>query len=115
MHRKNHYLASMAVSAALLLPIGAMATPQPQDDRDHERHEQEEHERRMYDPQYRDYHNWNPQEEAAYRQWLTDRRHDYMEYGQLDSRDQRDYWKWRHREQKRDRHEEHEEREHEHR
>jgi hypothetical protein len=112
MRRKNQCFASMLVSSALLLPVGAMAMPRLQDDRDHERHEQEEHERRVYDPLYRDYHNWTSREEAAFRQWLTDRHHDYVDYGQLDARDQHDYWKWRHREEKREQHEEHEEHEH---
>ena len=57
----------------------------------------------MYDPQYRDYHNWNDQEDRYYRQWLADRNREYVAYDQLDRRDQREYWKWRHKQEKRDR------------
>ena len=114
MHRENRWFASAVVSVALMAPVGLSAIPRPQDDRDHERHEQEEHQGRMYDPQYRDYHNWNDQEDRYYREWLGDRHREFVAYDRLDAREQREYWKWRHKQEKRDRHEEHEEHEHEH-
>ena len=58
-------LAAMCLSAALMSPIAALAMPRPQDD--HERHEQEEREHRVYDPAYKDYHNWDQREDGAYR------------------------------------------------
>jgi len=76
----------MFLSAALVVPIGAMAMPAPQDDR--ERHEQEEHQRRYYDQQNRDYHNWNNQEDRMYREWLSERHYNYVDYDRLDRRDQ---------------------------
>ena len=104
------HLAALCLSAALTTPIAALAMPAPQDD--HERHEQEEHERRTYDQQYRDYHNWDSREDRMYREWLADRHYDYVDYDRLRPEDQRDYWNWRHRQEKRERHEEHEEHEH---
>lgn len=113
MRREQKYVASFFLSAALMAPVGALAVPRPQDE--HERHEQEEHARRQYDPEYRDYHNWDSREDQTYRQWLAGRNREYMDYDRLDTREQREYWKWRHKQQKRDRHEEHEEHEeHEH-
>jgi hypothetical protein len=106
MHRGNRWIASLFVSAALVVPIGAMATPRPQDD--HERQEREEHERRMYDQEHRDYHQWDEHEERMYREWLRQRNFAYIDFDQLTPRDQRAYWHWRHEKQ------EHEEREHEH-
>ncbi len=103
-------VAALLLSTALISPIGALAMPKPQDD--HERHEQEEHARRMYDQEHRDYHNWDSREDRVYRQWLAERNHDYVEYDRLRAEDQRDYWNWRHKQEKRERHEEHEEREH---
>jgi len=54
-----------------------MAAPQD----DHERHEQEEHERReqgrVYDPDHKDYHNWDQRENEVYRHWLDERHEGY--------------------------------------
>jgi hypothetical protein len=110
MRLTDRWIASMFLSAALVVPIGAIAMPTPQDDR--ERQELEEHQRRYYDQQNRDYHNWNNQEDRMYREWLAERRYNYVDYDRLDPRDQQDYWRWRHQQEKRQRHEEHEEHEH---
>lgn len=104
MLRTKQWIASIFVSAALMAPLGAMAMRAPQDD--HERHEQEERERRIYDPYHKDYHNWDRREDDAYRHWLDDRHEAYVDYDHLDHKMQRQYWKWRHE------HEEHEEHEH---
>src|ERR1700747_1340144 len=76
MRREGKYLASFFLSAALLAPVGAMAMPRPQDD--HERHEQEERERRVYDPYHKDYHNWDQREDQAYRHWLEGKQEGYV-------------------------------------
>lgn len=98
------YVASVFLSAALLAPMGAFAMAAPQDD--HERHEQEERERRVYDPYRKDYHNWDEHENGLYRSWLETRHEAYVDYNRLRAKEQREYWKWRHE------HEEHEEHEH---
>ena len=104
MRRGKQWIASIFVSTVLMAPLGAFALPAPQDD--HERHEQEEHERRVYDAEHKDYHNWDRREDEAYRHWLDARHEAYVDYDRLDHKMQREYWKWRHE------HEEHEEREH---
>ena len=104
MHRGNKYVASLFISAALLAPMGAFAMAAPQDD--HERHEQEERERRVYDPYHKDYHNWDQREDGMYRRWLETRHEAYVDYEHLKHKEQRAYWDWRHN------HEEHEEHEH---
>lgn len=106
MHRGNRCLASIFVSAALLTPVGALAIPAPQDD--HERHEQEEHERKVYDEERHEYRQWDQREDGAYRSWLEFKHHAYVDYDRLDHKMKREYWKWRHQ------HEEHEEHEHDH-
>ena len=106
MRREHKFVASLFLSAALMAPLGALAIPRPQDD--HERHEQEERERRVYDPYHKDYHNWDQREDQAYRHWLEEKHESYVEFERLDHKRQDAYWKWRHK------HEEHEEREHEH-
>jgi hypothetical protein len=104
MNRGNKLFASLFVSAALMAPLGAFAMPAPQDD--HERHEEQERERRVYDPYHKDYHNWDQREDAAYRHWLEERHEAYVDYEHLKHRQQESYWNWRHN------HEEHEEHEH---
>jgi hypothetical protein len=104
MRREKKLVASFFLSAALMAPLGAFAVPVPQDDRDHERHEREEH--RIYDPYQRDYHNWDQREDEVYRHWLDGRHEAYVEYSRLKKKQQREYWKWRHE------HQEHEEHEH---
>ncbi len=109
MRRTQQFFASVFLSAALMAPIGAMAILAPQDDHErHEREEREEHERRVYDPDYRDYHNWDAREDETYRHWLEEKHRSYVEYDRLDARRQREYWKWRHRHEEHEEHEEHE-------
>jgi hypothetical protein len=100
MHSGKRYVASIFLTAAFMAPFSAFAAPVPQDD--HERHEQEERERRVYDPYHKDYHNWDRREDEVYRHWLDDRHVAYVDYEHLKHRDQRAYWNWRHE------HEEHE-------
>ena len=104
MRREHKYAASFFLSAAMMVPVGALAMPMPQDD--HERHEQEEREHRVYDPAYKDYHNWDAREDEAYHRWLEEKREAYVDYDRLDHKRQEEYWKWRHK------HAEHEEHEH---
>lgn len=108
MGRKNQYLTSVCLSAALMAPVGALAMRAPQDD--HERHEQEEREHRgkVYDPDARAYRDWGDREDRAYRHWLEERHEAYVAYDRLEEKRQREYWKWRHKHE----HEEHEEHEH---
>ena len=67
MRREPKYMASFFLSAALMAPVGALALPWPQDDR--EGHEQEERECRVYRCT-KDYHNWDAREDEAYQSWL---------------------------------------------
>jgi len=104
MHHKRRVLASLIVSGTMLASVGAMARTVPQDD--HERHEQEEREHRVYDPDRRDYHVWDQREDEVYRHWLEEKHEAYVTYDRLNRKRQREYWKWRHE------HEEHEQHEH---
>jgi hypothetical protein len=103
MRREHNYVASFFLSAALIAPVGALAVPMPQDE--HERHEQEEREHRVYDPANRDYHNWDAREDEAYRRWLEEKHETYVDYDRLNHKRQEEYWKWRHKHAE---HEEHE-------
>lgn len=53
-------------------------------------------ERRMYDRSHKDYHNWNTDEDRAYRQFLSEHHRKYHEFQRMSAKQQREYWKWRH-------------------
>jgi hypothetical protein len=52
----------------------------------------------IYDPEYRDYHRWDGDQDRAYRDYWRERheREPYRDYRRLNEEQQRDYWKWRH-------------------
>ena len=54
--------------------------------------------RRYYDREHKDYHEWNEAENAAYRHWLMEERHEheYRDLNRLKRAEQSEYWRWRH-------------------
>jgi hypothetical protein len=82
----------MALLGALVAPAALCAQ-----DRDHD-HDRDAN-RRVYDRQYRDYHNWNGNEDQRYRQWYGNQYNgrEYRDYNRLSHKQQNDYWKWRHK------------------
>lgn len=81
----RRYLSLFLLGAALGSPAALKA------DDEHHR------EKRYYDRDARDWHEWNEREERAYRRYWEDRHHEYREWERSRDRDRRDYWKWRHR------------------
>ena len=63
---------------------------------DHDDHRDRDHDKRYYDADRHDYHDWNEPEEQAYRHYLEERHREYRDYGRLNKKEQREYWKWRH-------------------
>jgi hypothetical protein len=51
---------------------------------------------RYYDPVEKDYHAWNDSEDHAYRVYLQDNHHDYLEFGKANEKERTEYFKWRH-------------------
>jgi hypothetical protein len=51
---------------------------------------------RVYDPYYRDYHNWGPDEDVYYHRWLGERHYDYKDFRRMPTDRQKEYWTWRH-------------------
>ena len=77
----------------------ALATPvvtRADDDNKHHGERNRERDRRYYDAQRHDWHEWNAQEDRAYRQYMQERRQEYRDYGRLNKKQQREYWEWRH-------------------
>ena len=90
MRRVFRFANALLLGAALIAPIALRAQ-----DRDHDR---DDRNRRVYDPSHRDYHNWNGDEDQAYRQWYgqTYNGRSYRDYRKLNKKQQQAYWKWRH-------------------
>ena len=104
MHRGYRYLSTALLSAALGMPlVNAKPVIAMQD---HEEHDRDRDNRRVYDPDHKDYHAWDDREDRVYREWLETRHRAYVDYEHLKHKEQREYWNWRHS------HEEHEEHEH---
>ncbi len=51
---------------------------------------------RYYDPGYKEYHQWNTNEDRAYRMYLKEGNRDYVEFPKSTTTQQTEYWKWRH-------------------
>jgi hypothetical protein len=52
---------------------------------------------RVYDRDRRDYHDWNENEERAYRHWVEqERRRTYRDWKHASKKDRREYLRWRH-------------------
>jgi hypothetical protein len=55
------------------------------------------HYRRVYDPYYSDYHDWDDHERVYYQQWVVETHRDpHRDFRKLDKDDQKQYWTWRH-------------------
>jgi hypothetical protein len=107
MHQLSKYLSSFLLTAALVGPAAIGASAGQQDNRQDNRQGTDARRddrgngdnretRRVYDENRRDWHEWNGNEDRAYRQYLTERRREYRDFFQVDARGQRDYWNWRH-------------------
>lgn len=87
MHRANRYIASLFLTAVLAAPVSIMAAPTPQ---------AVGVQVRVYDKDHKDYHNWDDNEDRAYRGYLSDNHMTYRAYGKQSPKTQSGYWNWRH-------------------
>jgi hypothetical protein len=51
---------------------------------------------RYYDPTYKEYHNWNANEDRAYHKYIEETHRTYEEFPKVKVEQQTEYWKWRH-------------------
>jgi len=70
------------LSTVLLVPMGKA--------------DEEHHPNRYYDRDRRDWHEWNENEDRAYRQFLEARHKEFHEFAKASRKEQQEYWKWRH-------------------
>ena len=74
-----------------LLACAALAVPPSARADDRERHE-----RRYYDRDARDYHQWDDHEDRAYRLYLQEQHREYRDFNREKRERQQRYFRWRH-------------------
>lgn len=56
----------------------------------------DEHSRTYHDKDHNDDHQWNNQEDRAYRVWAKENHRKYVQFNKIPESDQQAYWGWRH-------------------
>jgi hypothetical protein len=80
------------LAAALMVPLVLAPTALRAED-----HNQDQRNARSYhDKQHNDDHQWNSQEDQAYRIYSTENHRKNSDFSKLKDRDQQNYWGWRH-------------------
>ena len=82
MHRSYLFVAALFLAAAIAAPVSMMAAPVPQE---------AGVQVRVYDSGHKDYHNWDENEDRAYRGYLTERHYSYVEYNKQNHKRQQQY------------------------
>ncbi|MGA2097024.1 MAG: hypothetical protein ABSH39_12040 [Candidatus Acidiferrum sp.] len=85
------YVSLLFLSATLTAPVAIRTAAATQDD-----HRDDRKDSRIYDRSHKDYHNWDDNEDHAYRRYLEEKHRDYREYSKLNRGQQDAYWNWRH-------------------
>ena len=91
--QRSQILSTLALGAALFAPVALKAQDES---RRTTTTTTTTESKRYYDPQEKDYHQWNDQEDRAYRVYLQERHSDYTEFPKVKTTEQREYWRWRH-------------------
>ena len=86
----RRYVQTILLGAALMAPIGLRAY--------------DDHPKRYYDPERRDYHEWSEREDRAYQRFLEENHRDRHEWRRANKKEQKEYWRWRHQHGDEDRH-----------
>ena len=86
----KRYLTALFLTAALAGSVSLRA-----DDDDHE-HRSNRHVKRYYDPDARDYHEWNQHENNLYRQYAKENRKRERDFAKMNRRERQEYFRWRH-------------------
>ena len=80
------------LSAALAVPIALAPAALRADDRN----DNQRVERTYHDRQRNDDHQWNNNEDQAYRAWGKQNHRKYKDFSRMKERDRQNYWGWRH-------------------
>lgn len=90
------YLGFLVLGAVLIAPIAISTKAASQDDKRQEENHRDKKQKRVYDRTHKDYHNWDDNEDRAYRQFLSEKHMAYRDISKLKRNLQDEYWNWRH-------------------
>ena len=92
--QRSQILSALALGAALIAPVALRAQDESRKTTTTTTTTTES--KRYYDSEEKDYHQWNDQEDRAYRLYLQENHRDYVEFPKVKTTEQREYWRWRH-------------------
>lgn len=92
----NRWICCLLLSFVLVASNAVMARQDQDDKRQDESRHSDNGNRRVYDPDHKDYHNWDGQEDQDWRQYLSEHHKKYRDYSHASKRDQSAYWNERH-------------------
>jgi len=78
----KNYLGALLMGTMLLMPLVMKA--------------EDNHGKRYYDREHKDYHRWNDHENQAYRKYVEERHVEYRQWNRVRAPQQQEYWRWRH-------------------
>jgi hypothetical protein len=81
----KRYLSACLLGACLLIPVVVKA-----DDDNHQQN------KRYYDRDAKDWHEWNGKEDQAYHRYLVEQHVASHDWTKANNKEQRDYFRWRH-------------------
>ena len=86
---------SFLLTAALAAPVVVRAASVPAGQDEH-RDDHDKDNKRVYDRDHKDYHNWDANEDRRYREYLKEKHREYRPFVELKVEEQSEYWNWRH-------------------
>lgn len=96
--RVHKFFGAAVLTIALATPAVMMAAPRRQYEKGHDQEEQH-NQKRIYDSQHKDYHNWDNNEDKEWRQYQSTEHLKYHDYSKANKKEQSNYWNWRHQEE----------------
>jgi hypothetical protein len=98
----KRFLCTCLLGSALLMPMVMKADDDHHGDRDRAH--------RYWDPNTRDWHNWDDREQEAYKRYAQEQHRQARAFEKANKKEQSEYWKWRHNHPDRDDHDRHNDR-----
>ena len=95
--RFHKFVGSAILTLALVGPATIVAAPQPQEIK--ARVDVQTSQKRVYDSEHKDYHNWDSNEDQQWKQYHSTEHLKYHDYSKASKKDQANYWNWRHQQE----------------
>ena len=92
--RFQKFAGSAILTLALAAPATIVAAPLPQEVK--ARVDVQTSQKRVYDLEHKDYHNWDSNEDQQWKQYQSTEHLKSRDYSKASKKQQGDYWNWRH-------------------